>query len=55
MSDEVKRTDAQWRALLTPMQYEVLRNKGTERDYWATWNEKRPVLRLRGRQKSSSR
>ena len=43
MSDEVKRTDAQWRALLTPMQYEVLRNKGTERAFTgATWDEKRP-------------
>jgi len=42
MSDEVKRTDAEWRELLSPMQYEVLRNKGTERAFTGeTWNEKR--------------
>ena len=42
MSDEIKRTDAEWRALLSPMQYEVLRNKGTERAFTGeTWNEKR--------------
>ena len=42
MSDEIKRSDDEWRALLTPMQYEVLRNKGTERAFTGeTWNEKR--------------
>ena len=42
MSDEVKRTDAEWRELLSPMQYEVLRNKGTERAFTGeTWDEKR--------------
>ena len=41
-SDEIKRSDDEWRALLTPMQYEVLRNKGTERAFTGeTWNEKR--------------
>ncbi len=42
MSDEIKRSDDEWRALLTPMQYEVLRNKGTERAFTGeTWNEHR--------------
>src|SRR3954464_14206425 len=29
----VKRTDAEWRALLTPTQYEVARRQGTERSF----------------------
>ena len=28
---EVEKTDAEWRAQLTPQQYEILRNHGTER------------------------
>src|SRR6201993_1278993 len=28
---EVEKTDAEWRAQLTPQQYEILRNQGTER------------------------
>lgn len=39
----VSRTDAEWRAMLTPEQYEVMRGHGTERPgSCALLNEKRP-------------
>ena len=38
-SDKVDRTEAEWRAALTPEQFEVLRRKGTERAFsGALWN-----------------
>jgi peptide-methionine (R)-S-oxide reductase len=38
---EVTRTDADWRKLLTPAQYDVLRHEGTERPFTSALNNEK--------------
>ena len=43
MTEKLNKSDAEWRAELTPEQYEVCRKKGTERAFaGAYWNTKTP-------------
>ena len=45
--DKIVKSDADWRAKLTPEQYQVCRNKGTERAFaGAFWNTKTPGMYL---------
>lgn len=47
MTDKVVKTDAEWRAELTPEQYKVCRRHGTERPFAnAYWNVKTPGVYL---------
>ena len=43
MTDKVKKTEAEWRNELTPAQYQIMREKGTEPAFTGQyWNEHTP-------------
>lgn len=39
MSDKIQKTDEEWRRELTPTQYQVLRQKGTERPFTGKYHD----------------
>ena len=39
MKDKIKKTDQEWREQLTPEQYRIMRQKGTERPFTGKFND----------------
>jgi peptide-methionine (R)-S-oxide reductase len=46
--EKLMRSNAEWKKLLTPAQYHILREEGTERPYSNPLNQEQRAVRVRG-------